>query len=85
MELFNSLDRFLTNRKDNKIQYFGIRWNGGKTESLYGEVFRIMTWICNAVNCNVEVLDLYLGGSDGSKVVELPCCIFRSNSMKSLT
>lgn len=60
-ELYNFLDTFLTNRGDNRIQYFRIRWFFVDFESpreLIDDHYRVITWIHNAIRCKVEELDL---------------------------
>ncbi|TQD70227.1 hypothetical protein C1H46_044238 [Malus baccata] len=49
------------------------------------DYFRVITWIHNAARCNVEVLDLDFHIHDDRIIaVELPICLFRCLSLKSL-
>lgn len=71
-------------RGDDKIKSFCINWDF--SASISEEGFRMMTWIHIAVRCNVEVLDLELrlNEKDGA-TLELPCCIYSCQSMRSLS
>lgn len=61
LNYLSSLDRFLIQREENKIESFGVSWprsfDRNATPSFFGvELFRIIPWIYNVVSCNVEVL-----------------------------
>ncbi|PQQ06130.1 putative F-box/FBD/LRR-repeat protein [Prunus yedoensis var. nudiflora] len=87
VELMSSLDRYLFHRGDNKLQRFSVFWNFFKSKSvskLSDEHFRIITWIHNAVRCNVEVLNLYFLALR-TTMFALPSCVFLSQSLKSLS
>ncbi|KAM1093418.1 hypothetical protein ACFX2I_008571 [Malus domestica] len=88
LKLLGSLDRFLSQRGDNKIQHFRIRWlcRDDDASSYYDEYFRVINWMYTAARCNVEVLDLYFPGKYelGRPVLELPSCIFLCQSLRSL-
>ncbi|KAB2631501.1 F-box/LRR-repeat protein [Pyrus ussuriensis x Pyrus communis] len=78
LRLFSSLDRFLLQRGDNRINYFGIYWNGhsdlgsDRTPCFCVNVrSQIIDWIHNAVRCNVEVLSF-------------PCDVFLCATLRSL-
>ncbi|KAM0980609.1 hypothetical protein ACFX2A_014037 [Malus domestica] len=94
LKLVNSLDRFLLQRGDNKIGHFRLVW---KSHAVYeendeapcfcvNEHFRIMTWIHNALRCNVKVLDAK------NRVVDFedelytlfPSCVFLCATLTSL-
>ncbi|XP_034225605.1 uncharacterized protein LOC117635383 [Prunus dulcis] len=82
IELLNSLDRYLFSRGDNRMQRFCINWN--LCWEIADENIKIITWIHNAVRCNVEVLHLALSVRTNT-VFELPSCIFLSQSLRSLS
>ncbi|BFG38599.1 hypothetical protein CerSpe_248730 [Prunus speciosa] len=93
VKLLNSLDRFMFHRRDNKIQSFYLFWDGhyieeGNDEPCYlcsNENFRIITWIHNAVRCNVEVLCLDILLCDFEEEgLAFPSCVFLSTSLRSL-
>lgn len=87
VELMSSWDRYLFHRGDNKLQRFSVFWNFFKNKSvskLSDEHFRIITWIHNAVRCNVEVLNLYFLALH-TTMLALPSCVFLSQSLKSLS
>ncbi|XP_068308739.1 putative F-box/FBD/LRR-repeat protein At5g44950 [Pyrus communis] len=93
--LVNSLDRFLLQRGDKSIpSHFRLVW---KSHAVYeendeapcfcvNERFRLITWIHNAIRCNVEVLDVK------SRVVDFddelyslfPSCVFLCATLHSL-
>ncbi|VVA22010.1 PREDICTED: F-box/LRR-repeat [Prunus dulcis] len=63
---------------------FSINWScfGSKPASKFSDDrFRVITWIVNAVRCNVEVLDLRLA----CDFLALPSCVFLSESLRSLS
>ncbi|BFG38598.1 hypothetical protein CerSpe_248720 [Prunus speciosa] len=63
LELMSSSDRFFTRRGQNKVQSFSLYWvceyhfrETATQRCCSVEKSRIMPWIENAVNCNVEKL-----------------------------
>lgn len=93
--LFNCLDRFLIRRGDNKIQSFYLRWmahdvdddeeEGNETSCLCdGEYFRMISWVHNAVRCNVEELDLDFGGAF-EIAPKFPSSVFLCASLTTLS
>ncbi|KAM1306088.1 hypothetical protein PS2_008563 [Malus domestica] len=92
LRLLSSLDRFLLHRGDNRINYFGIYWNGhfdlgsDRTPCFCVNVrSQIIDWIRNAVRCNVEVLCVSSNLKDF--VVEplaFPCGVFLCATLRSL-
>lgn len=85
--LLSSLDRFLVRRGDEKLQQFRLVWDIEyflvKEFSYEEEKFRVITWIHNAVKCNVEVLDLECG-SFRMALTPFPSCVFLCRSLRSL-
>nr|XP_011464818.1 PREDICTED: putative F-box/FBD/LRR-repeat protein At4g03220 [Fragaria vesca subsp. vesca] len=85
LQVFNSSDRFLSSLDDNTIQYFRIRWTyyPVKNSSHFNELYRIFTWIRNAIRGNVEVFDLQLDTLQKTPLV-LPSWFFHCSSLKYL-
>lgn len=91
LKLVNTLDRFLLNRGDNKMQSFALFWNGHDDEDAdepcfcVNENFRIITWIQNAVRCKVEklYLDVTFFDFEGEPLA-FPSCVFLCASLRSL-
>ncbi|KAK9921297.1 hypothetical protein M0R45_029814 [Rubus argutus] len=92
LRLWNSLDRFLFRRGDNKIQYLRVRWSSHFVDDndetpcycCDDEYFRTMSWVHNAVRCNVEDLDLKI--SAFSEIApKFPPSVFLSGSLTSLS
>nr|XP_011470516.1 PREDICTED: F-box/FBD/LRR-repeat protein At5g56420-like [Fragaria vesca subsp. vesca] len=98
LELFNSLDRFLAQRENNKVKHLFVSlfsfYQRGETEieSHRGfEKLRILGWIQNAVDCNVEVHKVVYGSlisnpKDCGLDVEIdfPSCVFLCESLRYL-
>lgn len=86
LRLLNYFDRFLIQRGNNHKQRFRICWVfTGHLVGNCDDYFRVITWIHNAARCNVEVLDLDFHSHDDRIIeVELPICLFRCQSLKSL-
>lgn len=98
LNLLNSLDRFLLQRGGNKIQCFRLKWErhfldpesdeeGDETVCFcVNEHFRIITWIDNAVRCNVEVLHVETDLLHDFRVEQLviPSCVFHCATLRSL-
>ncbi|XP_021803009.1 F-box/LRR-repeat protein At3g58900-like [Prunus avium] len=83
-KLMSSLDRYLCYRGDHRMQIFSINWSCFWSEpasKFSDDRFRVITWIVNAVRCNVEVLDLRLA----CEFLALPSCVFLSESLRSLS
>ncbi|KAL6269913.1 hypothetical protein ACE6H2_026824 [Prunus campanulata] len=83
-KLMSFLDRYLCYRGDRWMQIFSINWScfGSEPASKFSDDrFRVITWIVNAVRCNVEVLDLRLA----CEFLALPSCVFLSESLRSLS
>ncbi|KAL6133873.1 hypothetical protein ACLB2K_066106 [Fragaria x ananassa] len=66
LKLWNSLDRFLVQRRNNKVKSFFVYWNPeyhfAETEiecHCVLEKRRILGWIRNALRCNVEELTVF--------------------------
>lgn len=81
----SSLDRYLFYRGDHGMQVFSIKWSFFTAEAVRmfsDEHFRVISWILNAVKCNVEELDLHF--SDGVALA-LPSRVFLSQSLRSLS
>ncbi|KAB2635091.1 hypothetical protein D8674_025625 [Pyrus ussuriensis x Pyrus communis] len=86
-ELYNFLDTFLTNRGDNMIQYFCIRWLFVDFESpreLVDDHYQVITWIHNAIRCKVEELDLGFT-MFGMTIFAFLSCILLCPSLRSLS
>lgn len=90
LKLLSYLDRLISHRGDNRIECFRFRWykhnadNGDETPcSCVHENFRMLTWIQNAVRCNVEKLDLDMTLYDYEEEL-FPSCIFLCRSWRSL-
>nr|XP_028948715.1 putative F-box/FBD/LRR-repeat protein At5g44950 isoform X2 [Malus domestica] len=91
-QLLSSLDRFLwMHRGVNKIQRFRIYWDDFRHDDFLGldfledATFRLMTWIHNAVSCNVEVLEVDIRMMIGRERRPLfPLSVFLCGSLKSL-
>ncbi|KAL6138357.1 hypothetical protein ACLB2K_063640 [Fragaria x ananassa] len=92
LKLVNALDRFLLSRGDNKMQKFSLSWQGHCEDEMeeppcfcVNESFRMMTWIKNAVRCNVEKLSVNMTfyEPDG-ELLPYPCCVFKCASLRSL-
>ncbi|TQE00188.1 hypothetical protein C1H46_014200 [Malus baccata] len=91
-QLLSSLDRFLwMHRGVNKIQRFRIYWDDFRHDDFLGldfledATFRLMTWIHNAVTCNVEVLEVDIRMMIGRERRPLfPLSVFLCGSLKSL-
>ncbi|XP_008237110.1 PREDICTED: F-box/FBD/LRR-repeat protein At2g26030-like [Prunus mume] len=84
VKLMSPLDRYLCYRGDHRMQVFSINWScfGSEQASKFSDDhFRVITWIVNAVRCNVEVLDLRLA----CDFLALPSCVFLSKSLQSLS
>ncbi|XP_050378486.1 uncharacterized protein LOC126795764 [Argentina anserina] len=77
--------RFWSSRDDNTIQYFRIHWtyHSNKNSCHFNELYRILTWIRNAIRSNVEVFDLQLDTTHQT-VLLLPSWFFHCPSLKSL-
>ncbi|CAN6719681.1 unnamed protein product [Malus baccata var. baccata] len=92
LKLLNSLDRFLFRRGDNKIKSFDLYWDCHYVEDsdeapcfCVFENFRIVSWIHNAVRCNVEelFLDISLDALEDEGLT-FPSCVFLCASLRSL-
>ncbi|KAM5574898.1 putative F-box protein [Rosa sericea] len=85
LQLFNTFDRLLSSRDDNTIHCFRIRWTyySVKNSSHFNELYRIFTWIRNAIRCNVKVFDLQLDTLQETPLA-LPSWFFHCSSLKSL-
>ncbi|XP_028948715.2 putative F-box/FBD/LRR-repeat protein At5g44950 isoform X2 [Malus domestica] len=91
-QLLSSLDRFLwMHRGVNKIQRFRIYWDDFRHDDFLGldfledATFRLMTWIHNAVSCNVEVLEVDIRMLiDRERRPLFPLSVFLCGSLKSL-
>ncbi|XP_018507711.1 F-box/LRR-repeat protein At3g58900-like isoform X2 [Pyrus x bretschneideri] len=99
LNLLNSLDRFLLQRGDNKIEYFRLVWESHSVVEedsddqrdeepcfCVNERFRIMTWIHNALRCNVEVLDVKsdVDYFEDEPYALFPSCVFLCAPLTSL-
>ncbi|XP_068309425.1 F-box/FBD/LRR-repeat protein At1g16930-like [Pyrus communis] len=99
LNLVNSLDRFLLQRGDNKIEYFRLVWESHSVVEedsddqrdeepcfCVNERFRIMTWIHNALRCNVEVLDVKsdVDYFEDEPYALFPFCVFLCATLTSL-
>ncbi|CAN6586853.1 unnamed protein product [Malus baccata var. baccata] len=99
LSLMNSLDRLLLQRGDNKIEYFRLVWENHyvveeDSDDLrdeepcfcVNERFRIMTWIHNALRCNVEVLDVKsdVDYFEDEPYALFPSCVFLCATLTSL-
>ncbi|VVA25417.1 PREDICTED: F-box/LRR-repeat [Prunus dulcis] len=62
MRLMTSMERYLLCRGDNRMQRFCMDWNFSLTRRPTQDYFRVITWIHNALRCNVEELDLCISG-----------------------
>ncbi|KAH7849735.1 hypothetical protein Vadar_022267 [Vaccinium darrowii] len=78
MNLFN---RFLLERNGRKLCGFLIRLQYKTVE-----VYRIITWLLVAVECNVEVVDLEVFCEERAErqKIEFPLCLFRCGSLRSV-
>ncbi|KAL6145559.1 hypothetical protein ACLB2K_056245 [Fragaria x ananassa] len=83
---------FLISRGDNKLQKFSLSWQGHCEDGIedppcfcVNESFRMITWIQNAVRCNVEKLSVNMTfyEPDG-ELLPFPCCVFKCASLRSL-
>lgn len=92
LKLVNALDRFLLSRGDNKMWVFDLVWEGHCEDEIeeppcfcVNESFRMITWIQNAVRCQVEklYLDMTFYDYEGERL-EFPSCVFRAASLRSL-
>ncbi|XP_050379617.1 putative F-box/LRR-repeat protein At3g58880 [Argentina anserina] len=97
LRLWSYLDRYLFNREFNRIQRFRIHWERYDEERcrnhwgyydeehekslIEDERFRLEKWICNAIRCNVEDLDINFGICYDEEAVRLPS----SRYLKSLS
>jgi hypothetical protein len=77
----NFLDRLMLRRNGMKMTQFCVRWT---FLSWHSEEYRFLTWLQDAVRCNVEVLylDLYifLPGA-----FQMPLCVLNCESLRFLT
>ncbi|KAL6124816.1 hypothetical protein ACLB2K_077325 [Fragaria x ananassa] len=81
------LDRYMFQRGDNKMQRFYISWifhTLGIANKDCEELYRITSWIHNAVRCNVEELNLSFSSAYAGFTFGLPSCLYQSKSFKSL-
>ncbi|CAL2268279.1 unnamed protein product [Prunus armeniaca] len=62
LRLMSSMERYLLCRGDNRMQRFCMDWNFSLTRRPTQDYFRVITWIHNALRCNVEELDLCISG-----------------------
>ncbi|XP_008242207.2 PREDICTED: F-box/LRR-repeat protein At3g58900-like [Prunus mume] len=62
LRLMRSMERYLLCRGDNRMQRFCMDWNFYLTRRPTQDYFRVITWIHNALRCNVEELDLCISG-----------------------
>ncbi|KAM1208069.1 hypothetical protein ACFX2J_013779 [Malus domestica] len=90
LELLSSLDRFLLMyRGVNNIQRFRIYWDdlllNASSSFRQDAVFRMMTWIHNAVSCNVEVLEIFVHIIIDPPRTLLPSSVFLCRSLRSLS
>ncbi|KAL6144524.1 hypothetical protein ACLB2K_055216 [Fragaria x ananassa] len=87
LRLWSYLDNYLFHRWVSRIQRFHFHWvlhsYGSQQILLEDEKFRLDKFICNAIKCNVEVLDIKIR-SWGSGA-PLPTCVLHSGSLKSLS
>ncbi|KAM5559441.1 F-box/LRR-repeat protein [Rosa sericea] len=89
-KLLNSLERYLLQRGNNPILCFRVSWVFHESERarLCDEQFRFVSWIQNAVRCNVEVIQLVFYQSHNAvlpvRKFPLPSCIWISTSLRSL-
>ncbi|CAN6576204.1 unnamed protein product [Malus baccata var. baccata] len=83
--LLSSLDRYLIYCGDNRMQCLRISWRfctpHTYCDQFCDDQFRVLTWIQNAVRCYVEELDLHFENIRPP----LPSCIFRAQSLRSLS
>ena len=92
LKVLSSLDRFLwMHRGVNKIQRFRIYWDDDSLNDFLGHdfledvAFRMMTWIHNAVSCNVEVLEVdFLMFIRKERQPLCPLSVFLCESLRSL-
>ena len=90
LQLGNALDRFLLSRGDNKMRKFYLVWLAHCQDEMDEECFccddesdRMVTWIENAVRCNVEKLDVNITFYKDESL-EFPDCVFSYASLRSL-
>ncbi|PRQ43966.1 putative leucine-rich repeat domain, L domain-containing protein [Rosa chinensis] len=92
LKLVNALDRFLLSRGYNEMRKFTLVWEGHHEDEVeeppcfcVNESFRMITWIQNALRCNVEKLfiDMTFYDRDG-ELLAFPSCVFNCASLRSL-
>ncbi|KAL6138147.1 hypothetical protein ACLB2K_063433 [Fragaria x ananassa] len=99
LKLWNSLDRFLVQRRNNKVKSFFIYWNPeyhfAETEiecHCVLEKRRILGWIRNALRCNVEEHTVFfptemptVGHYLHGNDADFPSSVFLCESLRHLT
>ncbi|XP_020424975.1 putative F-box/FBD/LRR-repeat protein At4g03220 [Prunus persica] len=87
LEVMNSLDRLLAHRQNDKLKRFHIHWvphNRYVEDCSCDESFRIMTWVYDAVRCEVEELDLDICVHQETPLA-LSSFMFLCDSLRSLS
>ncbi|BBH07626.1 Protein with RNI-like/FBD-like domains [Prunus dulcis] len=87
LEVMNSLDRLLAHRRNDKLKRFHIHWvphNRYVEDCSCDESFRIMTWVYDAVRCEVEELDLDICVHQETPLA-LSSFMFLCDSLRSLS
>ncbi|KAF2307795.1 hypothetical protein GH714_031814 [Hevea brasiliensis] len=79
--LLNSVDRLLAFRKGMKTERISILWPFAAANA--NEKFRVLMWLCNAIACKVQLIDLQII-LHGEDVFSLPAPVFLSESLKEL-
>ncbi|KAE7995312.1 hypothetical protein FH972_000126 [Carpinus fangiana] len=77
----NFLDRWMIQRNEMKMVQFWVRWTFLKWHS---QEYRFLTWVHDAVRCNVEVLylDLLIVLP---RTFKMPLCVLHCESLRFLT
>lgn len=82
LRLLNCIDRFLLLRGYNKMQSVTFGW--GFCSGISDEIYRMITWMYIALRCNVEELEFQVRKGYAPETLELPPCVVRCGSLRSL-